>query len=675
MSTILKPVPMVRVAIIGLKKFRQQILTILHEMNVIHLEPLSKTTESFLARERESEFHNEISDQLLRIKGLLGSLPPTKIVGKSGFLSLNELISTLKSLDIDSKIASLEREKDNLTTQKREAENNIKLVEEFSFFHDDFDILNLSFARSYFGRVASDKFPEFRKELQSESLDIILYPKEADKITHFVLITTPTFRSASLASAVNSHNVHLEAVPKLKGKPEIIIQNQKNITNTLSSKLNQINNQMTEISRMHYKYLKGAEEQLEIENRKLEIIDHLGVTEDAFALEGWVPKPKIENLKTAFKKHTEGTILSDLESKENPPTLLATPKKMKVYESFIRFYSLPSGKEFDPTVMFALIFPFFYGMMIGDVGYGIVILLVSKWVIRRVEGGKRNFTIMPKFLRNFAKTILRPTQMVKLAKAIIPGCIFTIILGFCFNLYFGFHLNQYLFSFLNETFGFSLPPDGALLDPISTFGLRKLLLISGYIGLGMVSFGLVLGILNAVREGQKKHAIGKIGWLAFGWGISLLGLALIGHQNINPTGSMTGAVYFALILGGLGLMFYGEGVRAMMELPSIISHILSYTRIVGIMLASIILADVIDHIFLRTIDNPLPHVILGISIFFIGHIFNIVLGVFEPGIQGARLIYVEFFSKFYHGNGKPYKPFGRKRKFTFDQYNVETTTG
>lgn len=675
MSTILKPVPMARVAVIGLKKFRQQILTILHEMNIIQLEPLSKATDSFLARERESELHNEISDQLLRIKGLLGSLPPTKIVGKSGFLSLNELISTIKSLDIDSKIASLEREKDNLTTQKRETENNIKLVEEFSFFHEDFNILDLSFARSYFGRVASDKFPDFKKELESESPDIMIYSKETDKITHFVLIITPTFRSASLASSVNSHNVHLEVVPKLRGKPEIIIQNQKNINNTLSSKLNQINNQLTEISKMHYKFLKGAEEQLEIENRKLEIIDHLGVTEDAFALEGWIPKSKIENLRTAFKKHSEGTILYDLDSKENPPTLLATPKKLKVYESFVRFYSLPSGKEFDPTVMFAFIFPFFYGMMIGDVGYGIVILLVSKWVIRRVEGGKRNFTIMPKFLRNFAKTILRPTQMVKLAKAIIPGCIFTIILGFCFNLYFGFHLNQYLFSFLNETFGFSLPPDGALLDPISTFGLRKLLLISGYIGLGMVSFGLVLGIINALREGQKKHAIGKIGWLAFGWGISLLGLALIGHQDINPTSSMTGAVYFAVIFGGLGLMFYGEGVRALMELPSIISHILSYTRIVGIMLASIILADVIDHIFLRTIDNPLPHVILGISIFFIGHIFNIILGVFEPGIQGARLIYVEFFSKFYHGNGKPFRPFGRKRKFTFDQYNVETTTG
>jgi V/A-type H+-transporting ATPase subunit I len=335
----------------------------------------------------------------------------------------------------------------------------------------------------------------------------------------------------------------------------------------------------------------------------------------------------------------------------------------KVFESFVRFYSLPSGDEFDPTLIFGLIFPLFYGMMLGDVGYGLVILLVCMWVIRRVQGKKRDLNIMPGQLRNFAKTILRPIQMVKLAKAMIPGAIIAIILGFMFNLYFGFHLNSYLFYYVSKV-GLHLPSDGTFLDPIGAFGLRKLLLISGYIGVGMVSFGLVLGILNTLRQGQKRQMIGKVGWLLFGWGIVLTGLAILYHTHINYA-------YFGLIFGGIGLIFYGEGVRAVLELPSIISHILSYTRIVGILLASVILARVIDFIFVSSLHQGLPYIVLGITIFFIGHLFNIILGVFEPGIQGARLLYVEFFSKFYVGNGKPFRPFGTSRKFTVEQYNID----
>ena len=95
MSTILKPVPMVKIAVIGLKKYRQQILSILHEMNVIQLEPISKEAESFLTQEHESEFHRQISDQLLRIRGLLNSLPPSPVVEKSEFSSLKNLFETL----------------------------------------------------------------------------------------------------------------------------------------------------------------------------------------------------------------------------------------------------------------------------------------------------------------------------------------------------------------------------------------------------------------------------------------------------------------------------------------------------------------------------------------------------------------------------------------------------
>ncbi len=669
---LLKPEPMSKISVLGLKKYRQQIISILQEMSVMQLEPVSSSVSTYLTIEHESDLHRQISDQLLRIRGLINSLPPSPSIDRSKFLTVDHLFQELASVNIDKKIASLERQKEDLLTKITEIGNNIKLIEEFSFFPEDLRILNLSSAHSYFGRVSTEKFPELKKKLDLNDQDVLLYPREGPKTTYFVLVILSHFPSNALASIVNIFNVQLEAVPKLTGKPSEVIQQQKNLYDELTSKLNHVNGQLSDISKTYYSKLKGLEEQLEIENKKLEAIDNLGTTKEAFTIEGWIPTSKIEMTKNAFDKHSEGTILFILDTKDKPPTLQNNPKRFKVFESFIRFYSLPAGNEFDPTMIFGIVFPIFYGLMLGDVGYAIFILLVSKWVIRRVEGGKRDFTIMPGFLRNFAKTILLPVQMVKLAKAIIPGCVIAIILGFFYDLYFGFHLNGFLFSYLNN-FGLHLPASGAFLDPIGTWGLRKLLLVSGYIGLGMVSFGLVLGIINSLREGLKRHAIGKVGWLLFGWAIVLIGLALIHHQNISPTGNINGSIYFAMIFGGIGLMFYGEGVRAMMELPSIISHILSYTRIVGIFLASVILADVIDFIFIKTLHHNVPYIVFGVAILFIGHIFNIVLGVFEPGIQGARLIYVEFFSKFYHGLGKPFKPFGIIRRYTLDQFAIDRT--
>jgi len=686
-----KPVQMAKIAIMGLRKNQQTSVSILHDMEILQLEPLSKDVLAIVKNERDNELTRQVSDELLRVKALMTTLPRIPVTVTKRFDSIDDLLQTANSIDVDEQVANLEKEKEALLTEIKDTENNLKLVEEFSFFPEDLKILQLSSATSYFGRIPSDKFEEFKKTVSAHKQDIMLYAKQGKEITRVILVVFPTISSDAFAEIIQKHDAKIEAVPNISGKPNEIITNQKSNLQTKNQRLKQINDELNKISEKHYANLVEVEEQLQIENKKLEVISNLGVTKDAFAMEGWVPKSKLGQVKSTLEKFTDGTTIYELETKEEEkaPTLMNNPRRFRLFEAFIRFYSLPQSKEFDPTMVFALIFPIFYGLMIGDTGYCLFILLVCLWVIRRVEKGKRNLTIMPRQLRSFAMLILKKRQMVKLSKAMIPGCVVGIVLGVIFDLHFGFHLNGYVFDVLASAGVTGLPepgeilnrPSQAFLDPIHNAG--TLLLYAGYIGIGFVSFGLILGVIDCIREGEKKEALVKIGWLAVGWGIVLLGLALIGGDAINPTWDRLIEVnpiaymYYGLIFGGIALMVACDKskgpmkVMALMEVATIISHILSYTRLIGILLASVILAHTIDYVFLKSINIGIPLVILGTMILFIGHLFNIIIGVFEPGIQGARLVYVEYFSKFYRGNGRGFKPFGSLRKFTENQYKSE----
>jgi V/A-type H+-transporting ATPase subunit I len=672
---MLKPAHMQKVAVVGTKSDRPRVVSTLYDMGAMHIEPLSKEAASVLKAEADVGGSKEISEELLRIRALRAALPPTPVQGPRKFSSLKDVIDTSRSVSIDQEVLKLKDRHEKLATQLDELKNNIDLVQNLQFVKEDLNIFDLESAVSFFGTVPAANYAILLQNLPSAEASVA-YSAGTDPVK--VIVMVPKAGMEKFGSIIQKADVRLQRVPPLKGTASEVLAKLQQEQKSKEAEVVDINAQLLALSKKHYGTISQVEEQLSIEARKLEVLNNFGFTESAFAVEGWVPEKRLQGVKQALSHNSPSTRMFEIASEEHdkPPTLLENPPSLKFFESFIRFYTVPLSMEFDPSLLFAVAFPIFFGFMLGDVGYAVLIMLISIWIIRRVNhpGGK---TLVPGALRSFAARILKPAQFRKLAKAMILGSIVGIVMGFILNAYFGFGVNQYLFDYLNTNFHSGLPADGVFLNPISTRGLKELLLYSGYIGLFMVSFGLVLGMLNAYWMHERKHIVAKIGWLSVAWGLSLFGLTLLHHGNVNPAGNPVAGGYIGMAVVGVGLIIFGEGTLAVIELPSIVSHIISYTRLLGILLASFVLAFVIDSQAVGTSAAPglvyggIGFAIAGIVLLVVGHVFNLVLGMLEPGIQGARLLYVETFSKFLHGGGKQFSPFKGPRTYTVSETEIE----
>ena len=131
---VLKPVKMAMIAILGLRKNRESAISILHDLDVIQLEPLSKDVSTLLRNERDEELTRNVSTQLLRVKALLTSLPTIPVKLRKRFTSTDELLQMASSIAIDDQVSTIEKKKESLLTEIKDTKNKIKLLEEFVFF-------------------------------------------------------------------------------------------------------------------------------------------------------------------------------------------------------------------------------------------------------------------------------------------------------------------------------------------------------------------------------------------------------------------------------------------------------------------------------------------------------------------------------------------------------------
>jgi len=295
---------------------------------------------------------------------------------------------------------------------------------------------------------------------------------------------------------------------------------------------------------------------------------------------------------------------------------LKNPGPVRPFEFFMDLYTMPTYRELDPTFLVFLTFPLLFGFMLGDFGYGLVTLVLFIALKKKMPKAKNFFNIL------------------------IFASIATIFFGLLFGEFFGFE----------EIGHFKLP------HIISrSHQVTELLYLAVAVGVIHINIGLIAGFYNELKShGFMAALYAKGGWIVLQIGVALLALS---YLKIIALPIYTGIIFFVL---SLLMLLKGEGIRGLIELPGIFSNILSYARLMAIGLSSVKLAEVINESATEMFHGGGFLILTGILLLLVGHIVNIGLGLLGSFLHSLRLHYVEFFTKFFHGGAKKFKPFGAK---------------
>lgn len=402
---------------------------------------------------------------------------------------------------------------------------------------------------------------------------------------------------------------------------------------TLRVRLSEISESLGGYSAKYNHRLKASEKVLKDLIEEVGIIKFCAATKLCFIVEGWVPRDSYEGFKKSFAEAFSDKILVTIkdftpdagggelkgghyrDNEDDAPVYIYNIGPIRPFEVFLKAMPTPRYKSIDPTPFIAFFFPAFFGLIVGDIGYGAVIFLLALTV--------RFFTKDNLFFKDITSVF-----MVASLSAIFFGFLFGELFG---DLGHRLHIIEPLWFDRAQS-------------------LKSFLVLAFGVGIGHVLLGFLLGFVNKLKLGQKKEAFGKV--LFFFAIILLISMGLMSKEILPSDFFDTTLIVFTLLFAAMIVI---EGILAPIEFVKAISSILSYVRIMAIGTSSVILATVAN-----TMGANADSVVAGILIAVTVHIINILITIMSPSIQSMRLQYVEFMDKFYEEGGREYSPFKKR---------------
>jgi len=733
---MLRPERMSKVSLAGSKRVLESTIEAIHDMQLLDVSDYDESWDSFeLGRSLAGA--EGINQKLVTVRSLESILDISdEDADETILIDESELETELAALQ--ETVNDLDDRRSELRTQLRELDEEIDDIEPFADLGIELSLL------SGYDSLAVSVGEGDREAIEStlaaaESIDT--FEIMSGKRTHAVFAKPTTDAGDEvLVDALVGVDFATVPIPDTEGSPAEYADELEAEKAELQSKLDSVEAELESIKANQAGFLLSAEEYLSIEAQKKQAPLSFATTENAFVAEGWIPTDEYDTFESTLRTEVDGPVDVDeikraqfksnghahveeteptadaetpavedeppaeetaaadgsgdekaradggvVTTNDKPPVVQDNPSGAKSFEVLVGAVAKPKYTEFDPTLLVFLTFPLMFGFMIGDIGYGVLYMLIGGYLYTKFDSsGLKNiggvalwsgaFTIIFGFfydeifgLHPFAEPMSAYVGLPVLHKGLKPEYAEWALAWFAVSVLFGvLHLNiGYVLSFIED---------------LEFHGLKEAIYESGS-WLIMLN-GFWVFVFSPVYAGSKPDFIFEV----------FNGAPLpLGFDGFSALAGTIGGLAF---LFGILLLVVGAPME-IVEFLNVLVNALSYTRLGAVLLAKAGTAFAVNLIvfgaynddgnyhfiftpeylaeleasgaeimFSGMMTSGTAGIIGGVLVLLVGHAAVLALGVTSAGLQAVRLEYVEFFGKFYEGGGRNYSPFGYDRTYT-----------
>lgn len=575
----------------------------------------------------------------LSLKALKPYLTKNKITSKRPRLTYEECClylydKELKTIHVKIKHI-LEQKEDLIQEQKKIQSENLQL-EQYTFI--DFKpsdlkklkkvkvlLISMKSAREDMLSNLQKSFPELYLEMLGKVKQETVY-----------LLASDLQNFEKVQGMLNQHAISVLEL-SYDDLPQELIKNNLNRLKTIGLEIEQRIEDLKALAHMNDNFLIELDALNTVMSRNM-VVNHFLSSSTVLYMEGWVPEKNIPELYKLLDKlvpqkyflESEDVVYEDVET----PIKLHNKGIFSFFENITEMFSLPLYNELDPTSILTIFYLIFFGLMVGDVGYGLILTFGCFLALKLID---------------FKEKMRKSVKMFSYIGISIILC------GFLYGSIFGI------------TFFTPIPVKNGGYKPIldTQTDIVFMLVLSMVIGMIHIYTGLILKGINCLI--QKDYAgvfCDSILWiLTLSSGAMFL---LVGTGAINLGSANVYGIIFGICIAGLMVTQgrssktiggkIGGGLYGVYGLTSYIGDIVSYTRIVALGLSGAYIAFSFN-LMSGLIPGTFGKVVFGTLIAVFGQMLNFGLSLLGAYVHSCRLQYVEFFGKFFKGGGKPYKPF------------------